>query len=70
MNQAASSIVVMNIATTIKATNVIATITNPTIVINTINTTIILDAMTRTEGQQVLQKESLLQALSLQEKEQ
>jgi hypothetical protein len=37
MNQATGSIIVINIATTIKVTNVTATITNPTVIIKTIN---------------------------------
>jgi hypothetical protein len=48
VNQATISIVVVNIATTIKATNATATIANPTIIIETINATIDLDAITRT----------------------
>jgi hypothetical protein len=43
VNQATGSIIVLNIATTIKATDAIVTIANPTIVIETINATIALD---------------------------
>jgi hypothetical protein len=49
MNQATGSIIVINIATTIKATNAITVIADQTIVIETIHATIILDAMTRTQ---------------------
>ncbi len=52
MNQATVSIVVINIATTIKATNTSTTITNPTIIIETINAMITLNAMTRTQRAQ------------------
>ncbi len=48
VNQATVSIVVVNIATTIKATDAIVTIANLTIVIETIDATIALDATTWT----------------------
>jgi hypothetical protein len=50
MNQATSSTVATNIATTIKATDVIVTIANLTIVIKTIDAMIMVDAMTRMQG--------------------
>ncbi len=49
VNQAIGSILVVNIATTIKVTNTIATVVDLTIVIKTINTTIALNAMTMTQ---------------------
>jgi hypothetical protein len=50
MNQATSSTVATNIATTIEATDVIATIANLTIIIKMINAMIMVDATTRTQG--------------------
>jgi hypothetical protein len=49
MNQATNSIIVVNIATTIKASNAIAMIAGLTIVIETLNATIALDATIRTQ---------------------
>jgi hypothetical protein len=49
VNQATGSIVVVNIATTIKATNGIMAITDLTIITKTIDTTIALESMTMTQ---------------------
>jgi hypothetical protein len=50
MNQATSSIVATNIATTIEVTDVIATIANLTIIIKTIDAMIVVNTMTRMQG--------------------